>query len=359
MKLTKIFALIIAAATLTVACEKKSDNTNVGTEAKLVADNNSVEVNSPITFTVTDSEGNDVTSIAVIFDKTHDFVEVSNPYTPTADGEYVFYAIAGTAISNEITVTVVPTVPAIPEDVEPANTSFNHHVLLVDHTGTNCGYCPKMMLALKEVEEDAAYHGKYYEAMAHSYNTSDPSYSAAAAAISGYYHVNDYPTLCYNFLYDINSSYNSGHIKQQIDALWKESADAGIAAAVNLATEVVVVNAEVKAAVTNDYRVTAWLLEDNIAGVQMNATADWMNVHNNAIRQTATMEPISGYDLGTINAGETASTAMTLKISTNRWNRDNFKVMIIASAKNQSGNFEVANITICPVDDVVTYDYKK
>jgi hypothetical protein len=71
------------------------------------------------------------------------------------------------------------------------------------------------------------------------------------------------------------------------------------------------------------------------------------------------MEPISGYDLGTINAGETASTAMTLKISTNRWNRDNFKVMIIASAKNQSGNFEVANITICPVDGVVTYDYKK
>ena len=359
MKLTKIFALFVAAATFVVACDQTPVGPNTGTKATLVADNNSVETNSPSTFTVTDSEGNDVTSIAVIYDKTHDFVEVSNPFIPTSDGEYVFYAVAGTALSNDVTVTVVPTVPALPEDVEPANTSFNHRILLVDHTGTQCGYCPKMMLALKEVENDAAYHGKYYEAMAHSYNTGDPAYSGTAAAISGYYSVTNYPTLCYNFLYDVTSSYNAEHIKQQIDAQWKESADAGIAAAVSLATEVVVVNAEVKAAVTNDYRVTAWLLEDNISGSQMNATEDWMNTHNNAIRQAATMEPISGYDLGTINAGETASTAMTLKISTSRWNRDNFKVMVIASAKNQKGKFEVVNVAICPIDDVVTYDYKK
>ncbi|MBO7198564.1 MAG: Omp28-related outer membrane protein [Alistipes sp.] len=361
MKLTKFIALIAAVATFAVGCEQEpvGDGGNTSGGAVLAANNASVEVNTPITFTVTATDGTDITAQSTIFDKTHDFVEVPNPFTPTVDGNYEFYAVSGSIITDAITVSVVPTIPAIPEDGDKANTSFNHRILLVDHTGTGCSYCPQMMKALKSVSETGDYHSKYYEAMAHTYGAGDPASSSAAYSVSGYYRVNSYPTLTYNFQHSTTSSYNDAHIKQQIDALWKANgADAGIAAAASLASSSVVVNIEVKAAVANDYRVVAWLLEDGIEAKQTNATEDWMNVHDNAIRQASTTEPITGHDLGTIAAGATADTALTLEISTDKWVRDNLKVLIIVSAKGADGKFEVANVAMCPANGSVEYDYK-
>lgn len=360
MRFTKFLAFIVAAATLAVGCggdnPENVDKPKGG--ATLKADVQSVEVNNPITFTVTAEDGTDITAEATIFDKTHNFAEVSNPFTPTEDGKYEFYAVAGNAITETIEVVVLPTIPALPADTNEASTEFKHRILLVDHTGNTCGYCPKMMLALKEVSETGDYHSKYYEAMSHSYASSDPATSASANAISSYFGITSYPTLTYNFAYSTSSSYNAEHIKSQIDAQWKESADAGIAASASLATSSVVVNAEVKAAVENEYRITAWLLEDGIVANQTNGTEEWMNTHNNAIRQAVKTNPISGMELGTIKAGEKASLAMSLEITSSKWVRDNLKVMVIASAKNANGKFEVVNVAICPVDGSVTYDYK-
>ena len=356
MKFTKFFALIAASAAMFVGCDGP-DNGPVATSDITLSAETVVEVNTPINFVVTDSNGEDVTANAVIFDKTHDFAQVSNPYIPNEDGDYTFYAVVGDAISNDIKVTVTPTVPALPEDSDAANTSFAHRILMVDHTGTHCGYCPMMMKALKEVAETGDYHSKYYEAMAHSYNTSDPAYSGAAASISGYYGVSNYPTLNYNFAHPTSSSYNAEHIKSQIDALWKESADAGIAAATSMATKSVVVNTEIKAAVAGEYSVTAWLLEDNIEGKQTNATEEWMNIHNNAIRQAATTSPITGYELGTIEAGATATQILNLNITQSSWNRDNMKVMVIVSKKNDNGKYDVANVVLCAINNTVTYNY--
>lgn len=362
MKITKLFALALATFAL-VGCETDTpgsgENKPTG-DAVLEANNNSVEVNTPIEFTVTAKDGTDLTAEATIYDKSHDYVVVSNPYTPTMDGEYEFYAVVGNIITPSIKVNVVPTIPALPEDDEPQNTSFNHRILLVDHTGNTCGYCPQMMAALKEVSETGDYHSKYYEAMAHTYSNGDPAYSGAANVVSGHHGVTAYPTLTYNFYHSTTSSYNAAHIMSQIDALWRaEGADAGIAAAATLASTSVIVNTEVKAAEANDYHITAWLLEDGIYAKQTNATAEWMNTHDNAIRQRVTSDDITGVDLGTMSVGETKSTALTLKIIGNKWVRDNLKVMIIVSAKNDKGKFEVANVAICPVNDVVTYDYKK
>lgn len=360
MRFTKFLAFIAAAATLMVGCggDNPEDVDKPKGGATLKADVQSVEVNNPITFTVTAEDGTDITAEATIFDKTHNFAEVSNPFTPTEDGKYEFYAVAGNAITETIEVVVLPSIPALPADTNEASTEFKHRILLVDHTGNTCGYCPKMMLALKEVSETGDYHSKYYEAMSHSYASSDPATSASANAISSYFGITSYPTLTYNFAYSTSSSYNAEHIKSQIDAQWKESADAGIAASASLATSSVVVNAEVKAAVENEYRINAWLLEDGIVANQTNGTEEWMNTHNNAIRQAVKTNPISGMELGTIKAGEKASLAMSLEITSSKWVRDNLKVMVIASAKNANGKFEVVNVAICPVDGNITYDYK-
>ena len=361
MKLAKFFALALAALAFVGCGEPTPDGPDVKPtgDAVLVANNNSVEVNTPIEFTVTAADGTDLTAGAVIYDKSNDYAVVENPFTPTMDGDYEFYAVVGDIITNTVKVSVVPTIPALPEDSEPANTVFNHRILLVDHTGNTCGYCPHMMKALKAVSETGDYHSKYYEAMAHTYSNGDPAFSGAASMVSNHHGVSNYPTLTYNFYHTTQSSYNDAHIMGQIDALWKaEGADAGIAAAATLASKSVVVNTEVKAAVANDYRITAWLLEDGIYAKQTNATEEWMNTHDNAIRQRVSSDDISGVDLGTLAVGETKSTALTLNIIGNKWNRDNLKVMVIVSAKNAKGQFEVANVAICPMNDVVTYDYK-
>lgn len=356
MKFTKFFALIAASAAMFVGCETTSNGPEATGDITLSAQT-VVEVNTPINFVVTDSNGVDVTANAVIYDKTHDFTQVENPFTPTSDGDYTFYAVVGDAISKDFKVTVTPTVPALPEDTDPSNTSFTHRILMVDHTGTHCGYCPMMMKALKEVAETGDYHSKYYEAIAHSYNTSDPAYTAAAASITSYYGISGYPTLTYNFAHSVSSSYNAEHIKAQIDALWKEAADAGIAASTSMAAKSVVVNAEVKAAVSGEYSITAWLLEDGIEAQQTNATESWMNIHNNAVRQAATTSPLTGYELGTIEAGKTTEQILNLNITRDTWNRDNMKVMVILSKKNDKGKYDVANVTICGINDSVAYNY--
>lgn len=358
MKLVKFFALIAASASMFVGCEPQADEpTNESGEANLSVVSSVVEVNNPIEFKVEDLEGNDVTSMSTIFNGST-FDEVANPYIPTADGKYKFYAVYGDAISNYVDVVVTPTVPALPEDAEPANTSFKHRILLVDHTGNTCNYCPRMMMALKEIEEDEKYHGKYYEAMSHSYSQSDPASSSAAFAVSGHFSIKDYPTLTYNFYHSTTSSSNAEHIKNQIDALWKESADASVTASTSFATKSVVVNTAVKAAVAGEYSINAWLLEDGIEAKQTGATAEWMNIHNNAIRNVATTEPLTGYELGVIEAGKSAEQVLSLDITSTAWNRDNLKVMLIVSKKNDKGKYDVANVAICPLNESITYDYK-
>ena len=69
-------------------------------------------------------------------------------------------------------------------------------------------------------------------------------------------------------------------------------------------------------------------------------------------------DDITGVDLGNIAAGEKRATAVTLKISRTDWVRDNMKVLVITSAKNAKGKFEVANVAICPIGGSVTYEYK-
>jgi hypothetical protein len=357
MKFTKFFALVAATVAMFAACTPGGDVTTATGDITLSAET-VVEVNTPIHFVVKDSSGANVTNGATIYDKSHDFAQVENPFTPTMDGDYTFYAVVGDAISKDFKVTVTPEVPALPEDTDAANTSFKHRILLVDHTGNTCGYCPHMMKALKEIEESGDFDGKYYEAMSHSFANTDPAFSGAAASISSHYGLQGYPTLTYNFYHPTSSSYNAEHIKGQINALWKESADAGIAASTNLAAKSVVVNAEVKAAVDGEYSITAWLLEDGIYAKQTNATDEWMNTHNNAIRQAATTSPLTGYELGTLKPGETAEQILNLTIARDTWNRDNMKVMLIVSKKGDNKKFDVANVVICPINDSVTYDYK-
>lgn len=376
MRITKFFTLLCAAATLFAACEPVDDNTNnpggntdkpgtgdqpTVTEITLTADKYVAVIGEVVSFTVTDSTGNNLTADSKVFNKAT-YTEVTNPFIPTEDGSLEFYAVYGTTISKTIKVDVVPGVPELPADSDPSNTSFNHRILLVDHTGTKCGWCPTMMKELRVVEADENYHNKFYEAMSHTYNSDDPSWSRSAEVVTSHYGslVAGYPSLTFNFYYPRTADRSASDIMAQIDALWKaEGADAGITAAATGGNTQVVVKTGVKANVTGDYRVTAWLLEDGIYAPQAGTSDESYYTHNNSIRYIASSNPITGFDLGTIEAGQSAEYTMTLEISSSKWNKDNLKVLVIVSGLNDSNRYDVVNLAICPVNGSVEYDYMK
>ena len=249
-------------------------------------------------------------------------------------------------------------VPALPADPQPDNISFNHTIMLLQHTGTACPNCPRLMVSLKELSTDAEYADKYQHVASHSYNTDDPAYSKAASQISGQSRA--YPDLSFNLGAESTGNDTSiPTIKRYIDQLHKKSADVGISAAAGLSGNTVTVNVQIKAAVDNNYRITAWLLEDGIEAEQDGATAEWMHTHENALRAfsgTSLNMGVYGERLGDLKAGQTAEKVLTIAVEEG-WKAENCKVLVIANASVE-GRYDLANCIICPIGGTVSYDYK-
>ena len=381
MKITKFFALLGAVAFAFAACEPVVDNggDNNGTQQggiddtdrpqptgiiTLTADKTTVEIGDIVTFTVTDAENQDVTSQANIYDAELTVVK-DGKWTAATTGVYEFFATVGSENSNYVKVSVMAKVPEIPENPEPENLAFNHRAILVDFTGVNCGYCPDM------VDELIKLHGtswvKHYNevtnhGLADRLTNGDPAKSAAATTMCNFYgsRVKGLPTLIMNFNgQGINRNYNSMASTLQ-SYIQLDGADVGISMAVSGDSEVVYYSSEIKAAKTNEYRATAWLLESDIYSPnQAGATKPEHKIYDFAIRNglNITRSDISGEDLGTIEEGKSVEYSRAIEITSNSWKVDNCGVLVIVSAKDKNGKWEVVNSAYCPVNDSKAFEF--
>ena len=256
-----------------------------------------------------------------------------------------------------------------PEDSNPDNYSFKHRMLLIDHTGTDCGYCPYMMQALKVVEEDPAYNDFFNIAMAHSYNQDDKAYSRAALIIRGYYQVTlkiltGFPTLTFNYQHKEKSGQYPDVIKDLISKLHKDTQDAAVAVAAELDGDKMVVKAALKSKEARNYKINILLLEDGIYCKQYGANEEWMNTHNNAIRDSYYDLPtdysdISGVEWGDVAAMTTEYKTFEMPINT-KYVKENCKVLVvIAAPDSQYGNkYEVVNTTMCKPGEIKPFEYR-
>ena len=254
------------------------------------------------------------------------------------------------------------TIPELPSDPDPGNTSFEHRILLIQHTGTYCPNCPALMESLKNLSEDKSYEGKYQHVASHSYNEEgDPAYSAAASNLSQAFCSGYYPELTFNLTKEnTGTSLSVDAIRKCIDDLRSDVADAGISAAVLQTGDTLGVNVRIKVAKDNQYRIAAWLLEDNIKGRQEGAYEEWMNTHGNALRamsgSTLNLR-IYGTKVGGLKAGQTADMSFVIGVEED-WNVDNCKVLILVNASGKDGRYDLVNCAVCPVGGNVTYQYK-
>ena len=378
MKFAKLFALLCAFATFAVGCDTETGNeTNVpapdpNATLEIQVKSSTITIGQKIEFTVL-MDGVDVTSAAdlAIYDSSN-YELVGNPYTPTEIRTYDFYAMYGPLVTEKHAVVIVqPVMENLPEDPQPENLKFNHRILLIDHTASGCGYCPEMMDALKEVAA-TEYHDRYNEVTAHygRLASRDNAKSDAAAIVAGNVlaSVNGFPSLTFNMRYPrVCEARNAAVIKGHIDNLWKkDGAEAGIAGCATLGDNVVTVQVEVKSAKEQEYRIAAWLLEDNIyskqSGAPANDTSDWHHYAQNAIRNITGYNganDLSGDSIGVIPVGETGRGFLSLDIISEKWVTDNMEVLLIVTAPSDDyhGKFEVVNTALCKLNDVVTYEY--
>lgn len=252
-------------------------------------------------------------------------------------------------------------IPVLPDDPQESSTSFRHRIMLLQHTGTYCPNCPRLMTSLKELSEDKAYNDLYHHVASHSYNENgDAAYSEAASKLSQAFCSGFYPDLTFNLTKEsIGTTTEADAIRAKIDALHKDSAVAGIAAATRLEDNSILVNAEIKSAAEGIYRIAVWLLEDNIESEQEGATDEWQHIHSNAVRAMAggTLNlRIYGNKLPPLGPGEKAGQFFKIDLEDD-WNTANCKVFILVNAADKDGKYDLVNCAVCPVNGSIVYDY--
>lgn len=336
-------------------------------EVILTASNTTPRVGQSITFSV-EYAGEDVTSEAKICNYYTSEV-IANPVTFNEVGEHAIVAKYDGQTSNVVSVAVYSAVtPDFPVDGDAENYNFKYRMLLVDHTGTDCGYCPYMMQSLKEIEEDPAYNDYFNIAMAHSYNMSDPAFSNSALTMRYYYQktlkvLTGFPTLTYNYQFGDSAGSNISYIISNFNKLKKESADAAVAVAAALDGNKIIVSASLKSKEARTYKVNILLLEDGIYGRQYGASQDWMNTHNNAIRDSyaeINSTDISGCEWGYVAAETTSNKVFEMAIDNSSIVKSNCKVLVIIAAQDAKydNKYEVVNTTMCNLGQSKPFEYR-
>lgn len=282
-------------------------------------------------------------------------------FSTTTAGTYAIYAFYGMTMSADVLVYAYSELPEVPADEQPDNVTFAHRMMLVQHTGTGCVNCPRMMESLKELSEDDAYNTAYNHVASHSYmgGDPDPGYSEVAKYLSLAYCTGNYPQLTFN-LTETSAGTDLQEIKNQVDALRKESVGVGISAE-SIATDgALLIEVGVKVATPGDYRIGVWVLEDNIYGIQAGAVQTWMHHHENVLRATATnvgsKTTFTGEDLVELKEGNTTSTFFRVEVEEG-WKEENCKFLVFVTSR-QDGVFDIANSIVCPINTAVGYDYK-
>lgn len=331
------------------------------TEIELTANKSNVEVGEVVIFNVIEKSGSNVTASSTIYDNDYNVIQNAR-YKATKDGTFRFFATRNGKTSNTVLITVGE---GGDEPVEEGD-AFLHKVLVIDHTGVNCGYCPSAIDNLRNLESKTAWGPYYNEVSCHagSYASGDPARSEAATALNAFHGnnglINGYPTIVVNF-YNRASSYSYSNIANTLQNVVKKAgADVGISLSVEKGTSKVICSAQIKAAVSNEYKVNAWLLENNIYSPNQNkASKDYHYYYNHALRKTSetfNAGDISGKSIGMLYMGETYDYNCEIAVDST-WEMNNLEVLIVVAARNGSNQWEVVNSAVCGVGQTTPFAY--
>ena len=319
---------------------------------------------SAATFTVMVGE-TVVTEGVQFYDGNDKPVELTDmKFTTTTAGTYSFWVSYKTKFSEKVEIVAMSAmVPVVPTDPQPSSTDFHRRSLLIQFTGTGCGYCPFMINIIRTLAADSAYSDKYVHAACHSYNDDDPA--SIQTNLPSAMSVGGYPSCVFNLdkttLFQANVS--PAAIKDFIDSEYEQGARVAVAGACVVDGSQLVLRAGIKAGTAGSYRLAAWVLEDGIVGKQRNyGAADefgiGFDVHENCIRyiygQNAAKD-FTGKSFK-LEEGETADMFVIFDMPS-YWVTENLHVVVFASAQDGT-SYIVNNCVDIPVNSSAAYSYK-
>lgn len=317
-RLIKSASLLVAAVML-AACSGQEGGTDtpgpvVGGTLKLTSDKNLIQTfdGDYAVLTVT-LDGEPVTEGVTFFDGKNKNKVISLPdfkFSTETVGEYEIWANYGTLNSDPVSIKAIDiAIPDTPEDPEPQSTDFVSRILLTEFTTVGCSACPAMKTILHELADDKELGPSVVFTECHSglvNSVADPCY-LYDIAFEEFCMVGSFPTVKFGLDETlISKDAIKSVVREELDDL-KEVAP-GIAVNSNMQDSKIVAKVTVKARSAASYRVGAFLLEDGIEATQVNASADWMHIHDNVIRYVDASYKSSfyGYPLAELQSGETA-----------------------------------------------------
>ena len=382
MKTIKLFTMFCAALVLCNSCLTgvgTDEDMNAPVKPQIPADGKLELTATPSTIVADGEQFSKLTLTKGGVEITEDFKlydgknqEVTLPdmkFTTTQKGKYEFWAAYGTDYTETITITATekqPDAPEAPGDDNPDKLNFKRRVLLIQFTGTGCGYCPAMTATLRQVMAEEYYAENAVLVAAHRYNNSDPAY-LYGAALDQAMGVSSYPQLAVDMHTRTGYTNYPSVTNMILNAINRVEARAGIAAVAEYdeTNRTVSITATVKAGVKSEFRVGAWLIEDGVFGAQQNygvAEGDF-NIHDHCIRvadSKVTGSDFSGHSLGEIEAGSTAERSFSIKIDS-AWEAENCRLVLFVTSPetNSYGKsyFYVNNAVEMPLDGSIDFEY--
>lgn len=328
------FASLLFAAVMLISCGKIDNGAgNGGTKGTLTITPDKTFLQSDGTDYVTlsvDLDGVPVTEGVTFYSGTKVVATDGFRFSTKEAGTHEIWANYGTYNSDPVQLTAIGApIPDAPADPSPSKTDFKVRAMLMQFTGTACGYCSQFMERLKSAFADEAFAEEYVRAAIHNYQYSDsypdPAYFQwdwASRSLKGYDVLggksgqgvsNPSIFVDYKYAYYLYASSTPDNFMEMVRDANEEKKDAACGISVNssLVDDQIVATVTVKAAKSGSYRIGAMLLEDGLEGKQINGT-DWMNVHNDCVRYIDALYSVNntqsyGHSLGKIEKGETAS----------------------------------------------------
>lgn len=349
--------------------QSKYVNIHVRQNATLTADKISISATGTdtVTFTVTQND-TDITSESTVYLISDDGAPVALDgftFSTTETGIYRFYATAGNYATNILQIA------AVTDDPEPDNYNFKQRGLVAEFTGTWCGWCAIMKAAAHHLEETGYDNG--YSVEIHDGDDMALPYVKELISQFGAGSTN-FPLTTFNLdtktkivgTYSQTSiEANADRIKLILESCLDEyECTSGISGTYfsDGADGNMKVMATVKIADDGEYRIAAWLCENNIESAQTNYTSDVVNttdvsMHRNVLRAVSNTSEFTGDDV-TAGAGETQEFEWTFDAaSLYNGNPEDSHVLIFVTKKQEDDVYVLNNIIKCGFGETVEFEY--
>ena len=331
--LVKYFTLIMTLVAVLSCGEKEQPLVGLGIKMDGVVlgfDKNVIKAdgNDEVTFTAY-YDGNNVDGQANIYTKgkSSNFdTRIGKTFSTNKPGNYEFVVSYKAKKSKVVTISAITRdVPSSVPDPKPSKTSFVHRTFFNQYTGANCGFCPFMTHLLDQTLTNG-YEDKVVLAEIRNFDSTESSFANIPKSTPDFpYLLIDYAN---SFYHNSGSSAAAKELQRRVDEWVSVPAKVGIAAnPVYYQDGQILVKVSVKAAITDEYNVGLWLMQDNVhvtqkfnndvpgaldgtwdTGYMGDPSKNRYDYHHNAVRVAASeyMGSHVGYPLGKIEAGKTA-----------------------------------------------------